>query len=742
MSVFRMLVRAAGPLTLILASGGTVSAQTTATWAAAASNTWGTPAAWSPAVVPNNAGPITYNVFITPTGTPYTATLDLDVTINDLTQESADATLNIGTFGLNVLGDYTLAAPRLQGVRSGTGMTVTGLTTIGGSFPAPLLLGMKLFTDGGLTFNNSGVADICDTDVDHRGGICNWAGANINTGFSSTLRIGGGASFEINSDSTLLWDGTGTRTVITLEGTLRKATGAGESFFDGVTINNTGTLQVETGTLRANQIILATSNTLAGGTWNVLNGSALILEGQTVINNEATVRLSGAGATFAAFDSVSNNEISGRIQIDTGRNFTTAGTFTNDGALAVGAGVEFRVAPGSGLTNITGGTISGGTYEIEGTVRVDGANIDNVDSTITLNGPASAFLDDVGADALRNLDTIATSGDLSITTGRDFLTVGDLTVGTTGRLGVGAGSLFRVAPGFTLTNFAGGVFDGGIFDIEGTLQFDNADVNTVSADLTLETSSGRILDAAGLDGLRNLDTIATAGALTLRNGRDLTTTGTLAVNGSGRLTIGPDTVDDDTDVLINGDLLIDGGTVEVLGGTLTVTGIISQNGQLRGGNGGRIQAGLVLNRGELSPGGADIARMLIVANVSMQAGTELRVQIAGLTPGVGYDQLLVEEGGVQFGGATGTLRIAVDPALRPLVRPGDFFDVLVAANGVTGVFQTVIGLDGPGGLKLALFYLPDRVRLVVTEIPSPGGTAIVGPMLLVAARRRRVDARR
>src|SRR5688572_5277110 len=66
------------------------------------SGDWGTAGNWNPAVVPNNNGPNTFNALLRVAGSPYTVTLDLDVTIENFTLDSPSATLDLTTNALTI----------------------------------------------------------------------------------------------------------------------------------------------------------------------------------------------------------------------------------------------------------------------------------------------------------------------------------------------------------------------------------------------------------------------------------------------------------------------------------------------------------------------------------------------------------------------------------------------------------------------------------------------------------------
>ena len=117
-----------------------------------------------------------------------------------------------------------------------------------------------------------------------------------------------------------------------------------------------------------------------------------------------------------------------------------AAPLTNSGTLDVQAGT-LRFGSGS-LTNLSGTTLTGGTFLVSGTLYVPGG-IQTIAADLVLSGGASAILiNGTGADALAGLAAVAAGGFFSVQSGHDFITAGDFT--NTGRLEVGANTTFQV----------------------------------------------------------------------------------------------------------------------------------------------------------------------------------------------------------------------------------------------------------------------------------------------------------
>jgi hypothetical protein len=316
-----------------------------------------------------------------------------------------------------------------------------------------------------------------------------------------------------------------------------------------------------------------------------------------------------------------------------GRNFTTAGSFTNNGTLNVGSGSTFDV--NGSLTNFSGNTLANGTYIVGGTLQFNGANIVTNAASLTLNGAASQVIDQSSVNGLANLatntGTFVVGAGRSFTTSGSFTNSGTFTVGTggiastflvggpsltnSGTVNLGANSILGAASTGTLTNNgtilgggtlgnntlsvlnngtinanlggtllinpnasgfnnAGnllvnsgstlditgpsnsflnfnsgtGTLTGGNYTVLGTLQFDNANIATNAASITLLGPASQIINQSSVNALANFATNAAGGSFTLAGGRNFTTA---------------------TDFSNNGNLVVDGGSKFTVNGNLT-----------------------------------------------------------------------------------------------------------------------------------------------------------------------------
>ena len=197
-----------------------------------------------------------------------------------------------------------------------------------------------------------------------------------------------GASYLIESDSGIDNEDGGA-TALVNAGIIRKTAGSGTStlFINGA-MSNTGTLEVDSGTMVLNATSLAqvSNGSLTGGAWTSLNGATLQLPaGTAVTTNAAQITLSGSNAAMTGIAGLSSN--SGSFTLTNGVTFQTTGAFTNSGSLTVGPGGTLKVAgaeteaAGSTLIVQIGGTPASGLF---GQVAVTG--------TATLGGTFDATL--------------------------------------------------------------------------------------------------------------------------------------------------------------------------------------------------------------------------------------------------------------------------------------------------------------------------------------------------------------
>jgi hypothetical protein len=239
---------------------------------------------------------------------------------------------------------------------------------------------------------------------------------------------------------------------------------------------NNGTLQVGSGDLlhvEGGAFTNFSGTTLTGGTYNTsgtLQINQLGTAGGEIVTNSAAIILNGTSSSFVdsagkdALSKLAVNAGGSNFTITNGRNFTTAGNFSNSGTLGVGGGSTFSVT--GALSNFSGTTLNGGIYNVSGTLQFPGANIVTNAANIALIGTSSRILNSTtSANALANLAANASSGTFSVQGGRTFTTLGSFS--NAGTFLIGTGSAFTLGGGgFTQT--AGKTTDDGTLAVPST----------------------------------------------------------------------------------------------------------------------------------------------------------------------------------------------------------------------------------------------------------------------------------
>jgi hypothetical protein len=353
-------------------------------------------------------------------------------------------------------------------------------------------------------------------------------------------------------------------------------------------LTNSGFVVVDTGAT----LNLTTSGTDTNNSTITLNQSTLKVSGTaTTLSGTGTVNLSNsasnlitggvAGVTLTTANTIQGSgTISNMAIVNTGTisaNQSTpllilpsTGGLHNTGTLNVATGDTMTIGTSTGgaLTNFSGTTLTGGTYTVGGTLQfgASGTSIVTDAANITLTGAGSQIIDFASHNVLTNLATIGAGGSFTLGAARSFTTAGNFT--NNGTLTVGGGDTFLVNG--NLTNFSGTTLTGGTYKITGTLKFNNANIVTNAASITLTGANSKILSGTGADALANFATNNAGATFALGTGRSFTTAGNFTNHGT--LTVGSG----DT-FKVNGNLTNFSGTT-LTGGTYNVSGIFQFNG--------------------------------------------------------------------------------------------------------------------------------------------------------------------
>ena len=444
---------------------------------------------------------------------------------NDLTvgsfQQSGGTLSGTGTVTVTAAASFTSS----WDVETGTGETVLqGISTING----------YVALDGGRELQNRGTLT--------------WVSSYFELGYNpygtsiggGTLDNAAGATFLIESDQNI-YANSGT-TLFTNEGQLTKSVTTGTTTIE-VAFDNTGTVDVETGTLALDDggtsalsaFTVASGATLAfvGGTFDLTGGGTL--GSGTLAVTGGTVDISGGGTFGSGTLAVTSGTL------NAGANDLTVGSFQQSGGTLSGTGTVTVTAAASFTSSWdaetgTGETVLQGISTINGYVALDGGRELQNRGTLTWvssyfelgdnpygtsigggtldNAAGATFLieSDQNIYASSGTTLFTNEGQLtkSVTTGTTTIEVAFDNTGTvdveTGTLALGGGgtsalSAFTVASGATLA-FVGGTFDltgGGTLGGSGTVAVTGGTVNAGANDLTVGSfqQSGGTLSGTG-----------------------------------------------------------------------------------------------------------------------------------------------------------------------------------------------------------------------------------------------------
>jgi hypothetical protein len=193
-------------------------------------------------------------------------------------------------------------------------------------------------------------------------GTLSWSGATLSTERGARISNLAGGVVDFLDDSGVTFSGIEPLPSFINAGTVRKSGGAGTTTI-GIAFDSSGAVEVHSGTLSIGPSVAQVSgNTLTDGTWYVGANSTLVLPG-IITTNQANVTLDGAGSQFAAVNNLASN--AGSFSLLGGRNFTTAGDWSNTGSLTVAANStltvngNFTQAAAGALNVQLGGTATG-----------------------------------------------------------------------------------------------------------------------------------------------------------------------------------------------------------------------------------------------------------------------------------------------------------------------------------------------------------------------------------------------
>jgi hypothetical protein len=287
---------------------------------------------------------------------------------------------------------------------------------------------LSIDADDSLTFNNATTLALNGTSVSNLGNIfINSTGnpTGISLGAGQSVSLGGAGkvtlSETINNGGAFIGGGSGS-TLINADNTIQGAGQIGQG--GGLALVN-----------QAKGIISASKN--FGLSVNGLGG----------VSNAGTMKAM-AGRTLTLSSAVTNT--GSIVTMATNSKVQVTGSINNLGKFTVGAGG--LIALTGPFSNFSATTLTGGTYAVTGTLQFPNANVVTNAATLVLSGTASKIIDQASSDGLRNLATNASSGSLTLQSGRLLSTPGAFS--NAGKVLVGVGSGFGAGSSYTQTGAA------------------------------------------------------------------------------------------------------------------------------------------------------------------------------------------------------------------------------------------------------------------------------------------------
>jgi len=598
----------------------------------------------------------------------------------------------------------------------------TGSTTIGNAVVASLTGATAKGLDGRSLTNAAPVA---------------WSGGNLLLSNNAVWTNQTGSTLDCQGDLSILLDA-GIGASVSNSGTLKKSGGGTLTLGSGVSLSNSGLVDVQSGTLKvagggtnSGTIQGGTATTLqfSGGIFGstgvpVISGPTAIFDGATVshsgtynITGSTTVSagslscpgtvtsvgssltVSGGAADFGSANiSVATLTLGGGV-LRTSGTLTPTTTFDWSGGVLGGSG---STDIGAGLTvSMTTGsdkTLDARTLNNYGTMNWSAGNL-LLNNGAKLSNLSGASLNCQG-DLL--LDSTAGTGMVFDNQGTFTKSAGPGTTATHANVAVSNGGTFDIQSGTLylqgpFSNFTSNTLTNGSYLVKGVLKFTGANIATNAASILLDGATASVVDQTDTGAFLGLSQNVASSSIGLQNGASLATAsafsnvGSVSIgNGSTfSLTSGGYTQSGSGTTTVNGALSVAGGnTVTLSGGTLSGTGTVSGN---------------VSNAATLNPGTSP-GTLSITGTYSQTATGTFNAEIAGISQ---LDILNVS------GAATlnGTLNVSLLGGYVPNVN--DAFQILSFASR-TGNFATVNGLNIGGGKVFEPQFAATNLRLYTT----------------------------
>jgi hypothetical protein len=625
---------------------------------------------------------------------------------------SGAGVLQVGTFNsLTVAGASTVQNLTVNGgtVTANAALDVQNLTLSGGTLTGPATVTVEnTFTWTGGTLSGTGDTVLNGASslsggffsmlgrlVDNNGTATITAGNSIDFTGSGVWNNNVGATFVLQDSSSLGNFFAGPSSAFNNFGTLNK-TGPSGTASIGVPFNNSGTVDVQVGTLNlggggigSSTFTVEAGAVLTAGNYTLQNAT---VAGAGVLQVGTFNSLTVAGASTVQNLTVNGGTVTANAALDVQNLTLSGGTLTGPATVTIDTAFTWMggTLSGTGDTVLNGASsLSGGFFSMLGRLVdnnatatiTNGNSVDftgnvvwnnNASSTLLLQGSGSLGNFFAGPSAVLNNAGLIQKAAPAGTSG-----IG-IAVNNSGTIEVDAGTLSLAG----LTNLSGTTLTGGTYLLSGVLQVPNADIHTNAATIVLDGPSSEFFNSAFFaqnNALTNLDTNAAAGSLTVVDGGNLQTSG--AFSNAGTVTVGPGSA-----FTATGNYTQTGGAT-VVNGTLAASPTVAVDGGSLSGS-GTVNANLI-NAGQVTPGDAP-AILTVNGTYTQTSSGVLVIQIGGTTAGSGYSQLAVS-GAAALAGSLDVIDLN-----NFLPNAGDTFAVLTFASH-TGNFDSYSGLNLANG---------------------------------------------
>lgn len=454
----------------------------------------------------------------------------------------------------------------------------------------------------------------------------------------------------------------------------------------------------------------------------LLNSNQIATDQPVTILGDGNLNLNGNSQTIASLTMTGGNVTTAAGTLTLGGDVVTnasGNTAGISGNLSLGAGTRtFNVADGAAAIDLDiSAVISSGAVVKTGpgTLRYSGAAANIYAGGTNVNQGTLLLQKTAGVNAIPAAGTF---------------TIGD-GVGAPQSDVVRLGNDNQIADGAAVVINSSGLLDlNGRSDVIGALTLVGGQVNTdgppgafadgrlgMNGNVTVNASTQTAVIASGTFAAASprLDLRGAARTFTVASGANLVISAIIGdtLLGGGLIKAGVGTATVTGNNLYLGTTTINSGTLVVNGAQSSSAVIVNSGGTL--GGSGTTGPVTVNAGGTLSPG-ATPGILSTVGDVAFVATSTYRVEIQGLVPGTGYDQLNVT-GNANLGGAT--LTIATFTTVAP---SGTTFIIVAATGSRSGTFAGLpdnTTFTGPNNQRFRINYGSNNVTLTTVGTSTP-----------------------